>query len=186
MGRLIMTTICFIRHGQTDWNVEGRMQGQQQVPLNNTGREQAFACTAQLKKHPWHQLISSPLLRAVETAQIFSEQLGLPVQIVQEFTEKGYGEAEGLRKHEISSRFASGPIPDEECPQALQQRVLHGITEICSRFPNQQLIVVTHGDIIAFIVDYYFDQKNIPDNASLTPIRFTHEGAQLLSISQLL
>ena len=182
-----MTTICFIRHGQTDWNVEGRMQGQQQVPLNNTGKEQALACGVHLVKHQWHQLISSPLLRAVETAQIFSEQLGLPVQIVQEFAEKGYGEAEGLRKHEIFSRFAAGPIPEEEHPQALQQRVLYGITEICSRFPNQQLIVVTHGDIITFIVDYYFDQKITPKNASLTPIRFTNKrGAQLLSRAQLL
>ena len=104
---------------------------------------------------------------------------------MQEFAEKGYGVAEGLRKHEISSRFSSGPIPEEERPQALQQRVLHGIMEVCSRFPNQQLIVVTHGDIIALIVDYYFDQKIIPDNASLTPIRFTDEGMQLLSMHQL-
>ena len=180
-----MTTICFIRHGQTDWNVEGRMQGQQQVPLNNTGKEQAFVCTAQLKKYQWHQLISSPLLRAIETAQIFSEQLGLPVQIVQEFAEKGYGEAEGLLKHEIESCFKSRPIPNEEPLRALQQRVLHGITEICSHFPDQQLLVVTHGDIIAFIVDYYFNQKITPENASLTPIRVTHEGVQLLSMHQL-
>ena len=185
MGRLVMTTICFIRHGQTDWNVEGRMQGQQQVPLNDTGKQQASDCSLKLHNYEWDQLISSPLLRAVETAQIFSEQLNLPVQIVQEFAEKGYGEAEGLLKHEIVSRFASGPIPDEECPQTLQQRVLHGISEICSRFPDQQLIVVTHGDIIAFIVDYCFDQRIIPKNASLTPIRFTDEGAQLLSMSQL-
>ena len=185
MGRLVMTTICFIRHGQTDWNVEGRMQGQQQVPLNGTGKQQASDCILKLRNYEWNQLISSPLLRAVETAQIFSEQLNLPVQIMQEFAEKGYGEAEGLLKHEIESCFKLGPIPNEEPLQALQQRVLYGISEICNRFPDQQLLVVTHGDIIAFIVDYCFDQKIIPENASLTPIRFTDEGAQLLSMSQL-
>lgn len=185
MGRLVMTTICFIRHGQTDWNVEGRMQGQQQVPLNDTGKQQASDCSLKLRNYEWNQLISSPLLRAVETAQIFSEQLGLPVQIVQEFAEKSYGEAEGLVKHEIESRFKSGLIPNEERPQALQQRVLHGISEICSRCPDQQLIVVTHGDIISLITAYYFNQEIIPENTSLTPIRFTDEGAQLLLIHQL-
>ncbi|MEK4227947.1 histidine phosphatase family protein [Solibacillus sp. FSL H8-0538] len=180
-----MTTICFIRHGQTDWNVEGRMQGQQNVPLNAIGKQQAQNCAIQLCNYKWDQLMSSPLLRAVQTADILSQHLGLRIQLLNEFAEKSYGEAEGLTTIKRQLQFPNGSIPGEENGEVLQQRVLDGISELCIRFPQQQLLVVTHGDIIALIVDYYFNKKIIPQNTSMTRIQFTGKNVHLLPMDQL-
>jgi hypothetical protein len=71
------TTICILRHGETDWNSTGRLQGCEDIELNAVGREQAVQVAGYLEKEPWDIIISSPLKRAYETARIIAMRLSI-------------------------------------------------------------------------------------------------------------
>lgn len=92
-----ITTICLVRHGETDWNACGRLQGKTDIPLNDKGRTQANQCGMYLAKSDWDVIISSPLKRAVETAEIISSYIVQPTILTMvEFIERDYGDAEGM------------------------------------------------------------------------------------------
>ena len=74
-----ITTICLVRHGQTDWNALGKLQGQTDIPLNELGKIQARQCGEFLSEEDWDVIISSPLKRARETAEIISNYIEVPV-----------------------------------------------------------------------------------------------------------
>ncbi|MDS8744534.1 histidine phosphatase family protein, partial [Streptococcus pneumoniae] len=74
-----MTTICLIRHGETEWNKIGRIQGTTDVPLNEKGKLQAQACGSHLMNKAWDVIVTSPLKRAKETAAIINETMRLPM-----------------------------------------------------------------------------------------------------------
>ena len=74
----MMTTIALIRHGQTNWNLEGRIQGQIDIPLNEQGRAQAHTLAERLKSKDFDAMISSDLARAQETAEILADKTGIP------------------------------------------------------------------------------------------------------------
>jgi hypothetical protein len=103
-----MTEIWFVRHGQTDWNVAHRFQGQIYTPLNATGFSQAHALAETLVGHEFVALYSSPITRARQTAEVISERLGLPVQIEPLLLEIGQGHWEDLTLDEVAMRY-----PDE-------------------------------------------------------------------------
>lgn len=84
-----ITTICLVRHGQTDWNALGKLQGQTDIPLNELGKIQARQCGEFLSKEAsWDVIISSPLKRARETADIISQYIEVPVIEKMEFIER--------------------------------------------------------------------------------------------------
>src|SRR5699024_6004320 len=97
-----MTTIRLIRHGETNWNKEGRIQGKTDIPLNETGRIQAEECAASLKHSEWDIIISSPLKRAKQTAEIINKNLHLPIMEMSAFAERNYGDAEGMHFNGIN------------------------------------------------------------------------------------
>ncbi|MET0318796.1 MAG: histidine phosphatase family protein, partial [Rhodococcus fascians] len=72
-----MTFLALVRHGETDWNLHGRLQGSSDIPLNDTGRAQAREAVYELSDHSWDLLVSSPLSRAAETADIIGSHLGI-------------------------------------------------------------------------------------------------------------
>jgi probable phosphoglycerate mutase/uncharacterized phosphatase len=86
----------FLRHGQTDWNLEGRFQGHTDIPLNATGLAQAHGAAERLARQPITAIVSSPLVRASKTAAIVAERLGLPLHIDPELMERSFGRYEGL------------------------------------------------------------------------------------------
>mgnify|MGYP000626705443 CR=1 FL=1 len=89
--------LYLVRHGETDWNLERRIQGSTDIPLNNTGREQARVTGRLLSSRHWDAIYSSPLSRARETAEIIASEVGLPGPTpVDALVERAYGEAEGL------------------------------------------------------------------------------------------
>jgi len=141
------TTICIIRHGETDWNKQGRLQGREDIELNDSGREQAVEIAGYLKTEHWDAIVSSPLKRAYETAQIISAKISIPeIVVVEEIAERCYGSASGLLPDERRSRFPEG-IPDQEDFEGLRQRAMYGINKIACNFKGKRIIMISHGGL---------------------------------------
>jgi broad specificity phosphatase PhoE len=101
-----MTQLCLIRHGQTDWNLEGRYQGQSDVPLNQTGLAQAQSLAEQLKGQTFAAIYSSDLMRARQTAEPCAKMLGMTIQAEAHLREIDQGEWEVVLVEDIKARYA--------------------------------------------------------------------------------
>src|SRR5690625_705134 len=90
-----MTKIYLVRHGETDWNIKGIIQGQTNIPLNKTGEIQARECGEYFKNKPVDAIISSPLMRAKKTTQLINQTLNLPIIYDDRLKERYFGIAVG-------------------------------------------------------------------------------------------
>ena len=143
-----MTEILFVRHGETDWNVERRVQGHSDRPLNATGEAQARTLAAELREAHLDAVYASDLARARETARAVAEPHGLKVEVLPALREKNFGTWEGLLDTEIRERFPhanGGPWGDAETSEELAERVLTSVREIAARHPGGRVLVVSHG-----------------------------------------
>ncbi len=147
----MMTKLCLVRHGQTDWNLMKKMQGQTNIPLNQTGKQQARECRDYLAEMDFDLIVSSPLSRAKETATIINEKLMLPIVEMNEFMERHFGVAEGMEFEERESRFPNRQYPNEEPGEEFKERLVNGLSEIHNKYPNQSVLVVAHGAVIHMI-----------------------------------
>lgn len=144
----LKTTICIIRHGETDWNSLGKLQGLEDIELNELGREQARETARYFETEAWDVVVSSPLKRAFETAQIIADRLSIStVQVVAEIVERSYGSASGLLPAERKSLFPDGIIPDQEGFEHLRERAMVGLNKIAADFEGKRVIVVSHGGL---------------------------------------
>src|SRR5438093_966133 len=109
-----MTTLLLARHGETDWNREGRWQGWADPPLNESGRAQARELAEQLRLTPFDAVYSSDLLRAHETAEIVAAPHAVPVVADPGLREIDVGSWSGLTRAELQERFPDGERPDGE------------------------------------------------------------------------
>jgi uncharacterized phosphatase len=141
-----------VRHGETDWNAIGKLQGRTDIPLNSTGITQAKECSEFLSGSNWDVIITSPLKRAKQTAEIINAYLKLPIVEMEEFIERCYGDAEGLPIEERLVTFHDGNIPNQETMNSLKSRVMEGIHIINDKFPNKKIILVAHGTVINSIL----------------------------------
>jgi 2,3-bisphosphoglycerate-dependent phosphoglycerate mutase len=142
------TTILLVRHGQTDWNRDRRVQGHSDIPLNETGRAQAAALADELADETIDAVYASDLTRARDTAAAVAATLGLEVQLCPDLREKHFGSWEGLRDDEIRRRFPdarSGHWGDGETREQMTARVLHALRSIAARHAQGTALVVTHG-----------------------------------------
>ncbi|HEV7133000.1 MAG TPA: histidine phosphatase family protein [Gaiellaceae bacterium] len=135
-----MTTLLLVRHGETDWNAEGRLQGHTDRPLNDFGRRQAAALAERLAGDPIDAIYASDLSRARETAEILGARLGLPVVLEPGLRERNWGTWEGLTGSERDRVEYIGEAPDEHA-----ERVLAAVRAIAERHPHGRVLVVTHG-----------------------------------------
>jgi broad specificity phosphatase PhoE len=135
-----VTTLLLVRHGETDWNAEGRLQGQTDRPLNEFGRSQARALAEELDGERYDAIYSSDLARARETAEIVGERLDVPVVLDPELREKDWGTWEGLTAVERDRVEFVGESTEEH-----RQRILHALERIAERHPDGRVLVVTHG-----------------------------------------
>ncbi len=140
------------RHGETDWNRDGRFQGHADPPLNDLGREQARALADLLEQEPLDAIYSSYLRRAHETAQIIAERKGLRVSVDPELRERDVGQWTGLTVAEIEERFPDqirlwreGTISAGESRESLSARVVEAARRIARAHPDGHVLVVTHG-----------------------------------------
>ena len=100
-SRRVAVKLYIIRHGQTDWNVAGRIQGRQDIPLNAQGRLQARALAEGMSERPVTAVYSSPQIRALETAKAIAEPLKLTVELLPQLMEISYGTWEGRTVQDI-------------------------------------------------------------------------------------
>ena len=139
------TVICIVRHGETDWNAQGRLQGREDIELNDSGRKQAFKIAAYLSGEHWDAVVSSPLKRAYETAQIIARLLSVQdIKVEEQITERDYGEASGLWPEERRSRFPDGS-PGQEDFELLRQRAMSGLEQIVHDHIGKRIVVISHG-----------------------------------------
>ena len=136
-----MTTLLLVRHGETDWNAEGRLQGHTDRPLSDYGRRQARRLGEELEGEGLEAIYSSDLARAHETAEIVGERLGRPVALDPDLREKDWGTWEGLNAVERDRVEFVG-----ESTEAHQERMLQALRRIAERHPGDgRVLVVTHG-----------------------------------------
>jgi uncharacterized phosphatase len=139
------TVICIVRHGETDWNAQGRLQGREDIELNESGRQQARKIAAYLGGEHWDVVVSSPLKRAYETAQIIARILSVSeIKVEEQITERDYGEASGLFPEDRRSLFPDG-IPGQEDFELLRKRAMSGIEKIVNEHIGKRIVVVSHG-----------------------------------------
>ncbi|HVM73193.1 MAG TPA: histidine phosphatase family protein [Anaerolineales bacterium] len=150
------TTVILLRHGQTEWNRLERLRGRADVPLNDTGLKQAEA-TGRRVAAAWRPvaIYSSPLSRAVKTAETIGGYAGLKVEIHPGLADIDYGDWQGLTSEELLSRYPEmGPcwyrtpqlaqIPGGENLEAVRSRAIQTVEELVARHPGQTIVLVGH------------------------------------------
>lgn len=146
--------LYLVRHGETEWNRQQRVQGSTDIPLNDTGRAQALASAALLARVEPHAVFASPLLRAFETAEIIARTLGLPVPVpVPKLVERHYGEAEGLNYRQIEKRFPDRSlVPGQEHKKQLSARSMQALQAIARSSDSESTVIVAHAGVIRAIL----------------------------------
>ncbi len=155
--------IFLARHGETDWNVEGRWQGQTDVPINATGRAQAHALAERMRCEGIAAVASSDLARARLTAQIVADALGIgDVRADRDLREQGYGRFEGLTRSESAARFPEEwaryvadwreTPPGGEPYEAFAARVRAATHRLSGSLPSPALLVLHGGAMRALLV----------------------------------
>ena len=177
------TTLLLVRHGQSTWNSERRWQGQADPPLSDHGREQAVIASRHLGNVD--MIISSPQIRALETAAIISTQLGVgPVQVVEDLRERSAGVWSGLTTSEIHQRWPNW-IDSERRPEGweydepLLSRTLAALEMIIAAYAGADLLLVSHGGLILALEQHLgLDDGRIPN---LHGRLMHHVGGQLVA-----
>jgi len=150
----LTTHLYLVRHGETDWNKQRRIQGSTDIPLNDTGRGQAADAAELLVRRHFDAVVASPLSRAFETGAIIAARLGLAEPATDPgLVERSYGDAEGMTGEEIAVAFPDGHVPGRESRQTLLARAMEALSEIAVRFDAGTVIVATHGAVIRSVVN---------------------------------
>jgi uncharacterized phosphatase len=160
------TCLALVRHGQTDWNLYDLLQGSSDIPLNDTGRAQAREAARLLSDAHWDRIVTSPLVRAVETARIIAGECGIrDVELDGALVERDYGDAEGITREEATARWGQD-WPGEESYADLTIRAVLAVDAVAQRYPGENLILATHGTFIRAFTDAVVGAATIkPDNA---------------------
>lgn len=166
--------LALVRHGQTDWNVQRRYQGWEGLDLNDVGRAQAVDAAARLLAAGlrlgvrWDWLASSSSPRAVQTALIIGERIGLtPRDRVEELVERGFGVAEGMLIEDARTRWPTRDYPGAEAVEAVLDRALRGIDALAGCHPGTNGAIVTHGTTLRLVVGHVAreDPGSLPNGA---------------------
>lgn len=153
------TRIIAIRHGETDWNAQGRIQGHQDVALNDTGLRQARQVAQGLRQEAVQRIYSSDLQRALQTAQAIAQTTGAPLVADPRLRERSFGEYEGLRFVQVQTEAPEHARRWRErdphyTPEggenltALRQRIAATVDELAARHTGQLIVLVAHGGVM--------------------------------------
>ncbi|WFR60460.1 histidine phosphatase family protein [Paenibacillus amylolyticus] len=157
--------IGLIRHGLTDWNAAGRIQGQTDIPLNGEGRAQAERLGRRLlmEEYQWDYIITSGLSRAQETGEIISKLLNVPMlEPDARLKERAFGQIEGLTSEERVARWGKSwetlDLGQEQIAD-IQIRALAFLEDLWSAYPDQNVLIVTHGAFLANLLTALFKDR---------------------------
>lgn len=138
--------IYLIRHGQTDWNLQGRFQGREDIPLNETGILQAKECAQALSGETFRAAVTSPLCRAKRTAEIIAQHLNIQQIILDEgITERDFSKVSGMTPAEREAFYASGEPDDKEPWEQLCNRMMGTLHKYAREFHQDNIIMISHG-----------------------------------------
>lgn len=149
-----MTTVYLARHGQSDWNAEGRWQGNADRPLTDLGRAQASELAERLDSTSLDAIYSSDLRRARDTAEAVAARQGLEVCTLPALREVDVGSWSGLSRPEVEERFREAFArwreggqgwEDGETYEGMCERVVAAVLEIAAAHPDGTVLVVAHG-----------------------------------------
>ena len=191
------TRIIAIRHGETAWNVDTRIQGQLDIALNAKGRWQAERLAAVLRSESIRAIYASDLARAWETAQYLSHTKGLPVIKETGLRERDFGEFEGKTFAEIEELLPEQSLrwrrrdPDfypagGESLVALRTRVLNATERLAAQHPGEQIALVGHGGVMDVLyraatrLDIQAPRSWTLGNAAINRLLWTPEGFTLV------
>lgn len=184
MGRLYL-----VRHGESEWNILRKVQGQINTNLTDVGREQAKKAAERLSKEKIDIIFSSDLSRAFDTAKIIGDKLGLEVNTFEELREIKFGVWEGLTTKEILDKYSKEHIiwmtephnlnlPEAERLIDLQERLLRIVNALLKNNKDKNILIVSHGASIKALIlgilgiDISFYNKLTIGNTSLSIIEF--------------
>ncbi len=165
-----------IRHGETDWNKDHRFQGRTDSPLNDAGIEQAKQAAEKLKGKRIDLVITSPLSRAKQTAEIIAKECGAKLVIENDIRERDFGEWEGLKHDEIKEKYSvesynrrldpSFEIPGGESWEKIITRVWNAFQKHHADYRHKNVVIVGHGGVARSLQHKI---KNIPVMSSRIP-----------------
>lgn len=178
-------TAALIRHGETDWNRDRRLQGQVDIPLNDTGRRQARDTVGVLQDLAWDVVVSSPLSRARETAEIIAGGLGLELgRSYPLLVERAFGDAEGATIEKIMRLWPNRDYPGMESVPDVVRRGTDALNSIADDYPGARVVVVCHGTLIRHtlqsLASRTFEQI---DNGSVSRLARTDDQWTVLSVN---
>jgi broad specificity phosphatase PhoE len=184
-----------MRHGETPWNREGRVMGRNPVELNESGRAQVEAGITVARSLKPDLIMTSPLVRARQTAEIIAKGLG-GVEIIEEseIAEVCYGRWEGMTYHDLIEDphyivYRESPIeyptPGGETLRQVQARGVAALTRAFQAHPGKRVLFVSHGDIIRTVLAYFlgldlhFFHRLRIDNATFSGIQISGNFAEV-------
>lgn len=181
------TIVGLLRHGQTDWNIDFRLQGITDIPLNSKGIQQATHAAQAIDSGDWHFVASSPLSRAMDTAKIIADSIGISeVKINPLLLERSFGDAEGLTHAEWKAAYPDGFPPGGESLDELRVRANQLLNDLVEQYRGTRVLVVSHGALIRKLVRIV-SQGKLPEvgerfeNTSLTVLKHDQNGWQILN-----
>lgn len=148
-----MITIGFVRHGVTDWNELGKVQGRSNIPLNERGKQQALALANRIsKEEKWDIIISSDMERAAETAKIISSKLELvDIHLDERIREIDCGQIEGTNEQDRISRWGSDWRKLDLGMERFEDVAKRGVAflkDISEQYEGKRILIVSHGAIV--------------------------------------
>jgi broad specificity phosphatase PhoE len=188
-----VTLLTLVRHGETDWNRDRRIQGSTDIPLNETGRTQARAAAAGVRGDI---IVASDLSRARETAEIIAAELELPApRLYTGLRERAYGDAEGVDAADFIRRWGdwhTAEVPGAEPWPHLRERGLRALAQVVRDARSgtapaaASVIVVTHGALIRELIRHATGGELPPrgerlPNGSAYTMLYERERLRLLS-----
>jgi len=158
---LTNTHLGLLRHGQTDWNINFLLQGVTDIPMNQTGIEQVKLAAKAISAKDWDVVLTSPLSRARQTAEIIASQHGFP-EIVEEelLIERSFGEAEGLSHEQWRMKYSNlDEIPGGESRTQLAERSNLLLETISEKLAGKRVLAVSHGALIRTLLSIASDNE---------------------------
>ena len=184
------TYFGLLRHGQTDWNINFLLQGVTDIPMNETGVEQVRLAAKAIQLEDWDVVLTSPLTRAKQTAEIIASHVGFDEVIEQELLiERSFGEAEGLSHEQWRAKYSNlDEIPGGESRTQLAARSQQLLDHISSQFAGKRVLAISHGALIRGLLSIASNNELPRDgerlgNASLNVVSHIERSWQVVNYS---